>query len=141
MAEPKTKPTEASVEKFIDAQEKESVRDDCRTLVKMMQEVSGEPPVMWGTAIVGFGTYHYEYASGQKGDWPMLAFSPRKQNLTIYLMPGFSGKEDLLKKLGKHKTAVSCLYVKSLEGLHMSTLKKLISDSYKQMAKKYKLII
>ena len=137
MAEPKTKPTKASVEKFIDAQEKESVRDDCRTLVKMMQEISGEPPVMWGTAIVGFGTYHYVYASGQEGDWPILAFSPRKQNLTIYLMSGFSGKEALLKKLGKNKTSVSCLYVKSLEGLHMPTLKKLISDSYKEMAKKY----
>ena len=137
MAEPKTKPTKASVEKFIDAQEKESVRDDCRTLVKMMQDISGEPPVMWGTAIVGFGTYHYVYASGQEGDWPILAFSPRKQNLTIYLMSGFSGKEALLKKLGKNKTSVSCLYVKSLEGLHMPTLKKLISDSYKEMAKKY----
>ncbi len=137
MAEPKTKPTKASVEKFIDTQEKESVRDDCRTLVKMMQEISGEPPVMWGTAIVGFGTYHYVYASGQEGDWPILAFSPRKQNLTIYLMSGFSGKEALLKKLGKNKTSVSCLYVKSLEGLHMPTLKKLISDSYKEMAKKY----
>lgn len=137
MAEPKTKPTKASVDKFIDAQEKESVRDDCRTLVKLMQEISGEPPVMWGTAIVGFGTYHYIYASGQEGDWPLLAFSPRKQNLTIYLMSGFSGKEALLKKLGKNKTSVSCLYVKSLEGLHMPTLKKLISDSYKEMAKKY----
>lgn len=141
MAEPKTKPTKASVDKFIDAQEKESVRDDCRTLVKLMQEISGEPPVMWGTAIVGFGSYHYVYASGQEGDWPILAFSPRKQNLTIYLMSGFSGKEALLKKLGKNKTSVSCLYVKSLEGLHMPTLKKLISDSYKEMAKKYKLII
>lgn len=137
MAEPKTKPTKASVDKFIDAQEKESVRDDCRTLVKMMQDISGEPPVMWGTAIVGFGTYHYVYASGQEGDWPILAFSPRKQNLTIYLMSGFSGKEALLRKLGKNKTSVSCLYVKSLEGLHMPTLKKLISDSYKEMAKKY----
>lgn len=137
MAEPKTKPTKASVEKFIDTQEKETVRDDCRTLVKLMQEISGEPAVMWGTSIVGFGNYHYVYASGQEGDWPILAFSPRKQNLTIYLMSGFSGKEDLLKKLGKNKTSVSCLYVKSLEGLHMPTLKKLVSDSYKEMVKKY----
>lgn len=137
MAEPKTKPTKASVDKFIDAQEKETTRDDCRTLVRMMHEISGSPPVMWGPSIVGFGTYHYTYASGQSGDWPMLAFSPRKQNLTIYLMPGFNGKEDLLKKLGKNKTSVSCLYVKSLDELHMPTLKKLISDSYKQMVKKY----
>lgn len=137
MAEPKTKPTKASVDKFIDAQEKESVRDDCRTIMKIMQEISGEPPVMWGTSIVGFGTYHYVYASGQEGDWPLLAFSPRKQNLTIYLMSGFDGKKDLLAKLGKCKTAKSCLYVKSLEDLHMPTLKKLISDSYKYMVKKY----
>jgi hypothetical protein len=137
MAAPKTKPTKASVEKFIDAQEKESVRDDCRTLVKLMQEISGEPPVMWGTAIIGFGTYHYVYASGQEGDWPILAFSPRKQNLTVYLMSGFSGKEDLLKKLGKNKASGSCLHVKSLEGLHMPTLKKLVTDSYKYMLKKY----
>ena len=137
MAEPKTKPTKASVDKFIDAQEKETTRDDCRTLVRMMHEISGSPPVMWGPSIVGCGTYHYTYASGQSGDWPMLAFSPRKQNLTIYLMPGFNGKEDLLKKLGKNKTSVSCLYVKSLDELHMPTLKKLISDSYKQMVKKY----
>lgn len=137
MAEPKTKPTKASVDKFIDAQEKETTRDDCRTLVRMMHEISGSPPVMWGPSIVGFGTYHYTYASGQSGDWPMLAFSPRKQNLTIYLMPGFNGKEDLLKKLGKNRTSVSCLYVKSLDELHMPTLKKLISDSYKQMVKKY----
>ena len=137
MAEPKTKPTKASVDKFIDAQAKETVRDDCRTLVKVMQEISGEPPVMWGTSIVGFGTYHYIYASGQEGDWPLLAFSPRKQNLTIYLMSGFEDKKDLLAKLGKCKTAKSCLYVKSLEGLHMPTLLKMISDSYKYMVKKY----
>jgi hypothetical protein len=137
MAEPKTKPTKASVDKFIDAQEKETVRDDCRTLVEIMREISGEPPVMWGSSIVGFGTYHYVYASGQQGDWPLLAFSPRKQNLTIYLMSGFKGKEELLKELGKNKTSVSCLYVKSLDELHMPTLKKLISGSYKEMVKKY----
>lgn len=138
MAEIKTKPTTVSVAKFIDKQEKESVRDDCWTLVKMMQEISGKPPVMWGTAIVGFGTWHYEYASGQSGDWPLLAFSPRKQNLTIYLMPGFPKRdEELLKKLGKHKTAVTCLYVKGLAELHMPTLKKLISNSYKEGVKKY----
>lgn len=137
MAEPKTKPTKASVDKFIDAQEKESVRDDCRTLVKIMQEISGEPPVMWGTAIVGFGTYTYVYSSGRSGDWPMLAFSPRKANITVYLMGGLKGKEDLLKKLGKHKAKGVCLHVKALEGLHQPTLKKLIKDSYKHVMKTY----
>ncbi|MBL7851100.1 MAG: DUF1801 domain-containing protein [Cyclobacteriaceae bacterium] len=137
MAEPKTKPTKASVDQFIDAQEKESVRDDCRTLVKLMQEISGEPPVMWGTSIVGFGTYHYHYASGTEGDWPVLAFSPRKQNLTIYFMDGFKGKAKELAKLGKNKTSVSCLYVKGLEGLHLPTLRKMIADTYRYMVKTY----
>ena len=138
MAEPKTRPTKASVEKFIDAQEKESVRDDCHTLVNIMQSITGHSPVMWGPSIVGFGTWRQKYPSGQEADWPMLAFSPRKQNLTIYLVPGFSTKhKDLLKKLGKNKTAVSCLYVKGLEGLHMPTLKKLLMDSYSTMVKKY----
>jgi Domain of unknown function (DU1801) len=137
MAELKTKPTKASVDKFIDSQEKESTRDDCRALIDIMQSISGNPPVMWGPAIVGFGAYHYKYESGQEADWPLLAFSPRKQNLTIYLMSGFKGKEALLKKLGKNKTSVSCLYVKSLGDLHMPTLKKLIEGSYKSVVKRW----
>lgn len=137
MSEPKTRPTKASVEKFIESQASETVRDDCRTLVTIMQKISGEPPVMWGTAIVGFGSYVYHYSGGKELHWPLLAFSPRKQNLTIYLMPGFEGKEDLLKKLGKNKTSRGCLYVKTLEGLHMPTLNKLIKDSYSYVVKKY----
>jgi hypothetical protein len=137
MAEPKTRPTKASVEKFIDSQSSETVRDDCRTLVGIMEKISGEPAVMWGTAIVGFGKYTYVYSSGKSGDWPILAFSPRKANITVYLMGGLTGKEDLLKKLGKHKVKGVCLHLKSLEGLHQPTLKKLITDSYKHMVKKY----
>lgn len=137
MAEPKTRPTKASVDKFIDSQESETTRDDCRALVRIMQEISGEPAVMWGTSIVGFGSYVYHYSGGKELQWPLLAFSPRKQNLTIYLMSGFEGKKNLLTKLGKNKTSRGCLYVKSLEGLHIPTLKKLVTDSYNYMVKKF----
>jgi len=103
----------------------------------MMQEISGEPAVMWGTAIIGFGTYVQQYSAGKELTWPILGFSPRKQNVTIYLAPGFEAKKDLLTKLGKHKTSKVCLMIKSLEGLHMPTLKKLVSESYKEVVKKY----
>lgn len=137
MAEPKTRPTKASVDKFIDTQKSESTRDDCRALVRMMEEISGEPPVMWGSAIIGFGACTYKYSGGKELLWPILCFSPRKQNLTIYFMPGFQKKVELLKKLGKNKTSLSCLYVKSLEGLHLPTLKKMVSENYKEVVKKY----
>ncbi|MBL7851098.1 MAG: DUF1801 domain-containing protein [Cyclobacteriaceae bacterium] len=137
MAEPKTKPTKASVEKFIDAQEKESVRDDCRALVKIMEAISGAPAVMWGTSIIGFGTYPLVYANGKTANWPQLAFSPRKGNITIYLMGGFKEKTEQLKKLGKHKAKGVCLHIKTLNDIHQPTLKKLIHDSYKEVVKKY----
>lgn len=137
MAEAKTKPTKASVDKFIDAQKSESVRDDCRTLVRIMESIAGAPAVMWGPAIIGFGQYSYVYASGKTGDWPKLAFSPRKDNITLYLMGGFKGKEALLEKLGKHKAKGVCLHLKTLEGLHQPTLKKLITDSYKHVVKEF----
>jgi hypothetical protein len=137
MAEPKTRPTKASVEKFIDAQEKESVRDDCRALVKIMESIAGAPAVMWGSAIIGFGTYPLVYANGKTADWPQLAFSPRKGNITIYLMGGFKEKGDLLKKLGKHKAKGVCLHIKTLDDIHVPTLKKLVGDSYKSVLTKY----
>ncbi len=137
MAEPKTKPTKASVDKFIESQSSETVRDDCRTLVNLMESIVGAPPVMWGNAIIGFGTYTYGYSSGKSGDWPLLAFSPRKANITIYLMGGLNGKEELLKKLGKHKAKGVCLHIKTLEDLHQPTLKKLLVDSFKYILKKY----
>jgi len=137
MAEPKTRPTKASVEKFIDAQSGETVRDDCRALVSIMKKISGEPPVMWGPSIIGFGSYVYQYSGGKELEWPQLAFSPRKTNLTIYLMGGLKGKEALLKKLGKHKAKGVCLHFKSLDDLHSPTLKKLVTDSYKHVVKTY----
>ena len=135
MAELKTKPTNASVEKFINQVGDETRREDCRKVARMMEEITGEKPKMWGPGIVGFGTYHYKYASGHEGDWPIAAFSPRKQDLTLYLMPGFQGQADLMQQLGKHRTGKSCLYIKRLSDVHVPTLKKLIRESVKQMRK------
>ncbi len=136
MAEPKTKPSKDSVAKFV-AKQPENVRADTLALMDMMEELSGAPPILWGTSIIGFGKYTYVYASGRSGDWPIIGLSPRKQNLTLYLMPGFEGQEKLLAKLGKHKTAKSCLYFKRLSDLHIPTLKTLMKRSIAEMRKKY----
>ena len=126
----KTKKTTASVEKFISTVEDESRRDDCFAVIKIMKSITRNEPAMWGSSIVGFGTYHYIYASGQQGDWPIAAFSPRKQNLTLYLLPSvYEAYPALMKKLGKYKTGKSCLYVKNLSDLHLPTLKQLIKAS------------
>jgi hypothetical protein len=99
----------------------------------MMEEITGAKPQMWGSSIVGFGSYHYKYASGQQGDWPIAAFSPRKQDLTLYLMIGFEKYDELLSRLGKHRTGKSCLYLKRLSDIHVPTLKKLIKLSVKDL--------
>jgi hypothetical protein len=135
MGEIKTKPTKASVERFLNQVPDEARRDDCFKIAKMMEEITGCKPQMWGPSMVGFDSYHYKYASGQEGDWPIAAFSPRKQDLTLYLLPGFQEQSDLMKQLGKHRTGKSCLYIKSLSDVHMPTLKKLIRDSVKRMRK------
>ena len=133
MAELKTKPTNASVEKFLNQVADETRREDCFKVAKMMEDITGEKPKMWGPSIVGFGSYHYKYASGQEGDWPIAAFSPRKQDLTLYLLPGFQEHSELMDQLGKHRTGTSCLYIKRLSDVHLPTLKKLIRQSVKQM--------
>ena len=99
----------------------------------MMEEITGTKPQMWGPSIVGFGTWRYKYASGREGDWPVAAFSPRKQDLTLYLTPGFEKYDELLDQLGKHKTGKSCLYIKRLSDIHVPTLKKLIKASVKDL--------
>lgn len=137
MAELKTSQNESSVKEFIDAVEDEGKREDCRVLVKMMSEVTGEEPKMWGPGIVGFGTYHYKYASGREGDWMRTGFAPRKQNLTIYIMDGFDKYAELLEDLGKHKTAKSCLYLKRLEDVDIRVLRKLVAASFLHLAEKY----
>lgn len=131
MAELKTKPTNASVEKFLKQISDPVKREDSIKVAAMMAEITGEKPKMWGPSIVGFGSRHYKYASGREGDWPVVAFSPRKQNLTLYIMVGLSEDNDLLKKLGKHSIAKSCLYIKRLADVDTPTLKKLIRQSLK----------
>lgn len=140
MAELKTKPTKISVTQFINAIEDDTKRDDAKKLLKLFREVSGEKPVLWGTSIIGFGKYHYKSErSRQEGDWPLTGFSPRKQNMTIYIMPGFKNYANLLKKLGPHKISVGCLYIKRLSDVDLRILAKLIEQSILDMRKKYKL--
>ena len=131
MAENKTKQTKASVDKFISAIKDENIQKDCYTIIKIMKSVTKEEPKMWGPSIIGFGTYHYKYASGREGDMCIAGFSPRKQNLTIYLEPGFEKQKALLEKLGKHKTSKVCLYIKSLKDVDVKILKELIANSVK----------
>ena len=133
MADLKTKPTRKSVKKFLDAVENERRREDAYRVLEIMKEITGEEPKMWGPSIVGFGSYHYKYATGNEGDWPVTGFSPRKTALTLYIMAGFSKYDELLGKLGKHKTGKSCLYINKLDDVHLPTLKKLVRESVKQV--------
>ncbi|MFY9618486.1 MAG: DUF1801 domain-containing protein [Pyrinomonadaceae bacterium] len=133
MAELKTKPNKLSVDKFIKSQPDEQVRKDCAVISKLMSEATGEKPKMWGPSIIGFGSYHYKYATGREGDMPIIGFSPRKQNLTLYVWMGFEEDADLWKKLGKHTTSKSCLYIKRLSEVDLPTLKKIIKVSVKRL--------
>lgn len=135
MAELKTKKTEASVEDFLNSAP-ENRREDAFELLKLFKKVTGEEPKMWGSSIVGFGQYHYKSErSSQEGDWMLTAFSPRKANLTLYLMPGFEKVADLLAKLGKHKTSVGCLYINKLADVDINVLEQVIDISFKEMKK------
>jgi hypothetical protein len=133
MAELKTKPTQASVKEFLNQIPDKERREDCFAVAKIMEEITGDKPKMWGPSIVGFGTYHYKYASGREGDWPVTGFSPRKKDLTLYIMMGFEKHPELMQKLGKHSTGKSCLYIKRLSDIHVPTLKKLIKGSVKDL--------
>ena len=133
MTELKTRVNKASVDKFIRGIENEQVRKDCLKIIEIMKKATKAEPMMWGTSIVGFGSYHYKYASGREGDWMLIGFSPRKQNLTLYIMSGFDEYDKLLKKLGKYSTGKSCLYVKKLEDVDIQVLKELVNLSVKKM--------
>ena len=135
MAELKTKQTEASVKEFLNKIPDKQRRDDCFAIAKMMEDATGMKPKMWGPSIIGFGSYHYKYDSGREGDWMITGFSPRKNDLTLYLMMGFEKHQELMEQLGKHKTSKSCLYIKRLDDVHVPTLKKLIKESVKQLRK------
>jgi len=131
----KTKVNAASVEGFLNSVTDEQKREDCFEILKLMKQVTKETPKMWGSSIVGFGSYHYKGASGREGDWLLTGFSPRKQNLTLYIMGGFDSYKDLLKKLGKYKTSVGCLYIKKLEDVDKKVLKELVAESVKTTKK------
>ena len=137
MAELKTQLNEANVNLFLGCIADLERREDCFELVSMMKDITGCEPRMWGTAIVGFGEYHYVYASGREGDWPIIGFSPRAQNISVYIMSGFSGYDALMAKLGKHKTGKSCLYIKRLSDVDQSVLRKLAEKSVAFMRQKY----
>ena len=134
-AELKTKVNKGSVTKFLNSVTDEQKRKDCFEIMKMMKQVTKAEPRMWGASIVGFGSYHYKGASGREGDWMLTGFSPRKENLTLYLMGGFDSQGALLKKLGKHKTSVACLYIKKLDDVDKKVLKELVQASVKRMKK------
>jgi hypothetical protein len=134
MAELKTKPGDDSVEAFLNSVEDDQKREDAFALLTLMKEVTGEEPTMWGDSIVGFGSYHYRYASGREGDWFLTGFSPRKRNLSLYIMAGFDEYDDLLAKLGKFKTGKSCLYLKRLEDVDVEVLRELVRQSAEHVA-------
>ena len=131
----KTKVNAASVEHFLNSVTDEQKREDCFEILRLMKQVTKEAPKMWGSSIVGFGSYRYKGASGREGDWLLTGFSPRKENLTLYIMGGFDLHKDLLKKLGKHKTSVGCLYIKKLDDVDIKVLKELVAESVKATKK------
>ena len=128
--EPKTRETDASVEDFLNSVENKGRREDSFRVLEMFTRVTGEKPKMWGPAIVGFGKTMIKYADGRELDWPAVAFSPRKQNLTLYVQPGTEKQKKLLEKLGKYSISVSCLYIKRLSDVDTKVLEKIIADAY-----------
>lgn len=132
MAEPKTKPTKASVAAFLSAVEHDGRRKDAKAVDKIMREITGEKPVMWGTSIVGYGTYE-----SRSGDWPIVGFAPRKSALVLYLMGAFKGRDALMKKLGKHKAGKGCLYITNLADVDQTVLRDLISRGVDYMRTQY----
>ena len=137
MAAVKTKATDLSVDAYIDAIVDEKRREDCRTLAKLMSRVTQHAPKMWGSGIVGFGAYHYKYASGHEGDACLTGFAARKGDISIYLMCGFEGLEALFAKLGKHKMGKACLYVRRLSDIELPVLEQLIARSVTEVKRRY----
>lgn len=136
MAEAKTKPTKVSVARFIASLPDERRRREARTLLKVYKAATARRPVMWGPSIIGYGSYHYKYASGHEGDRCIAGFSPRKAALVLYIMAGFAEYKPLLKKLGPHKKSVACLYLKSLDGIDLKVLEQMIRKSVADVRKR-----
>jgi len=137
MAENKTKATEASVESYLSAIEDEARRRDCEALAKLMTKATKQQPKMWGTSIVGFGSYHYKYESGREGDSCLTGFSSRKGDISVYLVASFPGQEELLSKLGKHKMGKGCLYVRKLSDVDLKVLEQLVVGSVAERKRRY----
>ncbi len=137
MSENKTQATEASVIKFLTAVTPDQKRQDAFALLEMMERLSGYTAKMWGPSIIGFGQYHYKYASGREGDFMRIGFSPRKANISLYIIAGFEQHKDLLDQLGKHKTGKSCLYINHLRDIKPKVLEQLIVKELEYMAEKY----
>lgn len=133
MTELKTKRNKGDVEAFLNSVPEEKKRQDSFTILELMKKITGEQPEMWGESIVGFGSYRYKYESGREGDWFMTGFSPRKQNLTLYIMSGFDEYDHLLGKLGKYKTGKSCLYIKKIDDIDQDVLRELVKKSVEHM--------
>jgi hypothetical protein len=138
MSQLKTAPTKARVSAFLKAIPDEQRRADCQALARLMKRITRAQPTMWGPSIVGFGRYHYRYESGREGDWFLTGFSPRKQALTVYVMAGFSRYPSLMRKLGRHKTGSSCLYLRKLADVDLAVLEALITESVKHVRRTYK---
>lgn len=138
MAELKTKPNDGNVSDFIASIKEEKKQADSKVILNLMQETTGEKPVMWGNSIIGFGQYHYCYESGREGDWFLTGFSPRKQAITLYIMSGFNEYKSLLEKLGKYKTGKACLYINKIEDVDIEVLRKLITMSVQYLKKQSK---
>lgn len=139
MAKAKLKTTvnDGDVLEFLEGVDDEKRQADSLVVLELMKDITGREPKMWGSSIVGFDEYHYKYDSGREGDFFKVGFSPRKQSLTLYIMPGFGRYEELMEQLGKYKTGKSCLYIKKLEDVDMEVLKQLVEESYSYMNDKY----
>lgn len=133
----KSQPSASSVSAYLNSIVNEKRKHDSFKLLNMMEKITGEQGRMWGSQLVGFGTYHYKYSSGREGDWFMTGFAPRKQNITIYIMPGFKRYNELMSRLGKYKTGKSCLYIKHLDHVDIDILQELIVRGYEHMRFKY----
>ena len=137
MSDLKTRRNDGDVDDYLEKVEPKQKRQDCLAPRAMMEEITGEPAMMWGDSIVGFGSYHYVYASGREGDWLLTGFAPRQRNLTIHIMAGFDNYGELLDRLGKHKTSVSCLYINKLADVDEEVLRELIAHSVAEMRTRY----
>ena len=137
MSENKTKLNDQSVIAFLESGENPKRKDDAFQLLEFMKKVTGMEPKMWGNSLIGFGSYHYKYTSGREGDWFLTGFSPRKQNMTVYIMPGFTKYGELLEKIGKYKTGKGCLYFNKLEDINLGVLETLVVESVNFLKEKY----